>query len=187
MSPWLCFGILTHDSGILCPGGLEKVWTMSSLACSEDLRKTIRDAIDVLQVESPSSPVIEWWNSEGIRLTFLITDNFPTQQDQQMACERLTYLKKALHDAMQNRDVDDLEYIITRLVSDIDDIKNFVNQTYYRADVVNETTNILVVESVDSHEFMLITQVIKYDNYDFVSEVYAFDGKSTGFSRGSAA
>lgn len=83
-------------------------------------------AIDVLSQHHPESPVIAWWKREGMFLNFRVRHDSLSIPDQDAVYRHMTYLKKALEDALQSRDVDDIEYLITRLVSDIEEINALI-------------------------------------------------------------
>lgn len=107
---------------------------MAALPCSSEMYKQIARAIDVLSQHDPESPVIGWWTRAGMSLSLLGRNDFLPLRDQDVACHHMAYLKKALAHAIQTRDVDDIEYLITRLVSDLEEIDALLEDGRSRSD-----------------------------------------------------
>ncbi|MCY0864083.1 MAG: hypothetical protein OWQ57_03965 [Sulfobacillus sp.] len=95
------------------------------MSCGNDGCLTIRAAIAVLQEGCPTSPVVTWWHTTGRHLRFDVPNTLPTAKDRRMAGQRFAYLRAVLQDAIATRDVADIEYVITRWVSDLEAMRAY--------------------------------------------------------------
>ncbi len=95
---------------------------MGTLICSAGIYAEIESAIRVLREIHPTSPISVWWDHEGNRSSFLIPDENIPATDRAVITDNISYLRQVLQDAVDTRDVADIEYVVTRLVSDIEDV-----------------------------------------------------------------
>ena len=95
---------------------------MPALPCSRGIYEDIALAIQYLHQGSSDSPVIAWWEHEGQRLTFLVPLRDIPREDRPIICENLAYIRRVLRDAMVSHDARTVEYAVTRLVSNVEEL-----------------------------------------------------------------
>ena len=95
---------------------------MPALGCLSGIYGEIALAMDVLKQRRPMSPVISWWDSEGRYAHFLVSVEDIPSEELEVVCGNISYVRDVLQNAIQAEDVEDIESVVTRLVSDIKDV-----------------------------------------------------------------
>ena len=84
----------------------------------------LQRAVATLHSLRPESPVIAWWAQTGQQRTYLLlTDAIPSVHRPTVA-DNLAFMQTILTESEECRDAPDLEYSITRLVSDIESLQS---------------------------------------------------------------
>ena len=95
---------------------------MGTLICSAGIYAEIASAIRVLREIHPTSPISVWCDHAGNRSSFFIPDENIPATDRAVITDHISYLRQVLQDAVDTRNVPDIEYVVTRLVSNIEDV-----------------------------------------------------------------
>ncbi len=93
---------------------------MGILESSVGIYADIESAIRTLRRWCPASPVNVWWDQEGQFMTWLISDENISIADRVVIADNISYVRNVLKDAVETRDIPDIEYLVTRLVSDVE-------------------------------------------------------------------
>ncbi len=96
---------------------------MRTLDCFSGIGAEIAAAMTVLKALSPRSSVVSWWNRTGQYAHFSVVPETIPSEDLEVLCDNMSYVRAVLQDAIHSEDVEDIAYVVTRLVSDIEDIQ----------------------------------------------------------------
>lgn len=168
------------------------LWTVSMLSCSAGIYNEISDAILYLKQYCSDSPVISWWEREGKSLNFLISvENIPFE-DRESICENINYVIRVLHDALDSHDGEDVEYVVTRLVSDVEEIAaSYYGWVYSSGEpiAVDVSVSATVNQQIEWDLVMsgLPSGNLEWKDKNIVDEVFEFSGQSSRIARSSAA
>lgn len=114
----------------ICADPLEPIMAHHIAQCPAVFAKSLaivpalQRAIATLHSLRPESPVIAWWTQTGQQRSYLLlADAIPFAHRPTIA-ENLAYIQAVLTESEENRDALDLEYGITRLVSEVESLQD---------------------------------------------------------------
>jgi len=166
---------------------------MGTLKASIGIYAEVESAIHALRQLCPTSPVNAWWDQEGRFMTFLISNEKIPVADRTVIADNISYVRNVLKDAVETRDVPDIEYVVTRIVSDIEDVVSHYNDWIYveaRSTVTNQETTFEINGTFQEHtlaEVSVLTDEFQWKYQLSSDEVFEFHGPKSGSSSGSAA
>lgn len=102
---------------------MRPVRTTSPLGCSSTMYHDLESAVGVLGELSSNRAVISWWATQGQSSHNLILAATIPISDRQIACANLDDVRRVMAQALGERNVNDMEQAVSRLVSAVEEVQ----------------------------------------------------------------